>query len=76
MTIKTITLLFVLGLAHVFGNSLKSLFSQFDGNQNGFSFFRLGADACDPSKCSPIPIHYEELGCEPIKKDGECCTSR
>lgn len=45
-----------------------------------FSFFIaanvLTGEACDKSKCLPTPKHYDELGCKPIKKSGDCCTTR
>lgn len=66
--------LIAISSASVLGNTLSGLFSGF-GEVNGFSFFRLGSD-CDVAKCDPIPKHYEELGCEPIKKVGECCPKR
>jgi hypothetical protein len=31
---------------------------------------------CDEKKCPSIPKHYEELGCEPVKNEGDCCASR
>lgn len=72
MQIKIYAFLFaiIVSSVSVFGNTLKGLFSNF-GGLNGLSFIRLGD--CDLSKCDPIPKHYEELGCEPTKKDGECC---
>lgn len=33
-------------------------------------------DSCDPKSCPSVPKHYEELGCKPIKKSGECCATR
>jgi hypothetical protein len=73
MKFKIFALLLISSVT-VFGKALSGLFSGF-GEVNGFSFFRLGSD-CDESKCDPNPKHYEELGCEPIKKVGECCPSR
>lgn len=73
MLFKIIAILAISSVS-VFGNTLTGLFSGF-GEVKGFSFFRLGSD-CDKSECEPIPKHYEELGCVPIKKDGECCTQR
>lgn len=63
----------LLAFSSVFGNPLTGLFSNF-GELNGFQFFRLGD--CDVSKCAPSPKHYEELDCEPTKKEGECCPRR
>jgi hypothetical protein len=34
------------------------------------------AARCDVNECPTTPKHYEELGCKPIKKKGDCCTSR
>jgi hypothetical protein len=31
---------------------------------------------CDNVKCPSKPKHYEELGCEAVKSEGECCASR
>lgn len=31
---------------------------------------------CDKVKCPSIPKHYEELGCEPVKTDDDCCPVR
>lgn len=32
---------------------------------------------CDPSKCPPIPKHYEELGCAAVKSsEDDCCVRR
>lgn len=74
MLFKTFAFLFAISSVSVFGNTLNGLFKNF-GNLNGFSFFRLGSD-CDISKCAPTPKHYEELGCESLKKDGDCCPRR
>lgn len=30
---------------------------------------------CPPSTCAQPPKHYKELGCTPVKEDGECCAS-
>lgn len=38
-------------------------------NNNLLNIFPL-----EPSKC-PIPVHYKEIGCTPIIKDGEECAS-
>lgn len=32
-------------------------------------------EVCEPEECK-TPKHYEELGCEPVKKKGDCCASR
>lgn len=69
-----ILLILAISLVTVFGKAQSGLFSGF-GEVNGFSFFRLGSD-CDESKCDPIPKHYDELGCEPTRKVGECCPKR
>lgn len=55
----------------VLGN-IKSFLTNF-GDFNGLSFLRLGT--CDLSLCQPIP-HYEEIGCKPNVKNGECCPYR
>lgn len=73
MIFKIYAFLFAISSVSVYGNALKGLFSNF-GELNGLSFIRLGD--CDVSKCEAIPKHYEELGCEPVKKDGECCPKR
>jgi hypothetical protein len=31
---------------------------------------------CDKAKCPSVPKHYEEMGCEAVKGEGECCASR
>lgn len=32
---------------------------------------------CDPSRCPPIPKHYEELGCASVKSsEDDCCVRR
>lgn len=31
---------------------------------------------CDNVECASIPKHYEEMGCEAVKSEGECCASR
>jgi hypothetical protein len=31
---------------------------------------------CDPKKCPTTPKHYEELGCEAVKNEGDCCATR
>ena len=31
---------------------------------------------CDKVECPSIPKHYEELDCEPVKSDDECCPVR
>lgn len=31
---------------------------------------------CDDVKCPTVPKHYEELGCEAVKDEGDCCASR
>lgn len=31
---------------------------------------------CDDANCPSIPKHYEEMDCEPIKNEGECCVNR
>lgn len=42
-----------------------------------FTVVGIGASQrCDTSKCPTTPKHYEELGCSPIRKSGECCPSR
>lgn len=75
MNFNFFAFLFAISSVSVSGNTIGGLFSNFGGQLNGFRFFRLGSD-CDVSKCDPIPKHYDELGCKPIKKDGECCTKR
>lgn len=37
---------------------------------------KLKKSNCDTEKCPSIPKHYEELGCEAIKSDDDCCTRR
>lgn len=73
MHFKFLAFLLAISSVSIFGNTIKGLFSNF-GSLNGFSFFRLGSD-CDKSKCT-LQKHYEELGCEPDKSDGECCAKR
>jgi hypothetical protein len=48
-------------------------FPKLEGDINGINFLRFD---CDTSKCDPIPIHYEELGCKPIIEAGKCCPTR
>lgn len=74
MFFKIFALFLAISLVSVFGNPQNGLFSGF-GELNGFSFFKLGSD-CDVSKCDSIPKHYEEIGCKPVKIDGECCPKR
>lgn len=31
---------------------------------------------CDKVKCPSIPKHYEEMGCEAVKADDDCCPIR
>lgn len=31
--------------------------------------------SCDKTKCPSYPKHYEEMGCEAIKSEGDCCAS-
>lgn len=35
---------------------------------------KAASQTCD--NCPSIPKHYEELGCTPVKKNGQCCVSR
>lgn len=72
MFLKSFILLLALIAIEVLGN-LKSFINNF-GEFNGLSFLRLGT--CVPTKCGHFPKHYEELGCKPIIKDGECCPWR
>ena len=65
-------LIFTFYTVQVLGN-IKAFLKDFS-SFNGLSFLRLGT--CDSTKCSSIPVHYQELGCKPIIKDGECCPSR
>lgn len=37
---------------------------------------KLKKSICDTEKCPSIPKHYEELGCEPVKADDDCCARR
>lgn len=37
--------------------------------------FAAGKD-CSNETCPSIPKHYEELECEGVKVEGECCASR
>lgn len=32
--------------------------------------------SCDKAKCPSVPKHYEEMGCEAVKNEGDCCASR
>lgn len=40
-----------------------------------FGFFVQSGTACDIKDCPSVPKHYDELGCKPIKKNGDCCIS-
>lgn len=31
---------------------------------------------CDKVECPSIPKHYEELDCEPVKTEEDCCPTR
>lgn len=31
---------------------------------------------CDKVECPSIPKHYEELNCEPVKNEDDCCPLR
>lgn len=33
------------------------------------------ADDCSTVKCPPIPKHYEEFNCIPMKNEGDCCPT-
>lgn len=35
-----------------------------------------GEKSCDKTKCRSVPKHYEEMGCEAVKNEGDCCASR
>lgn len=34
------------------------------------------SEKCDGIKCPSVPKHYEEMGCEAVKNEGDCCASR
>jgi hypothetical protein len=72
MMFKILTIVLAISTVRVLGN-IKSFLTNF-GEFNGLSFLRLGT--CDPTKCQQAPKHYEELGCKPIIKEGECCPQR
>lgn len=48
-------------------------FPKLEGDVNGINFLRFD---CDLSKCDPVPIHYDELGCKSIVEAGKCCPTR
>lgn len=72
MKVKIFILIFSFYTSQVLGN-IKAFLTDFS-SFNGLSFLRLGS--CDPTKCPPIPVHYDELGCKPVVNDGECCPFR
>lgn len=72
METKILILILALNSVQVLGN-IKALINNLS-SLNGLSFLRLGT--CDTTRCTSIPVHYHELGCKPIIKDGECCPSR
>jgi hypothetical protein len=34
------------------------------------------AEECDPLECPQLPKHYEEMECEEVKVEGDCCIRR